>query len=75
MTTSDRMQEAYGGGKPPFRMLNQVLGPERFPVNIEKLALDYLQKCFPHSSVAKIVGEKLPGFEGLLNRTRIIPGG
>lgn len=51
-------------------MLNQVLGPERFPVNIEELALDYSQRCFPHSPVTKIVGEVLPGFEGLLKSNK-----
>lgn len=47
-------------------LLHQVLGAERFPVAVEELALDYSRQCFPHSPIAKIVGEKLPGLEGLL---------
>lgn len=51
-------------------MLNHVLGPDRFPVKIEELALEYSMQCFPDSPVAKIVGEDLPGFDGLLRSNK-----
>ena len=31
------------------KMLNQVLGEERFPVKVEELALEYSAQCFPNS--------------------------
>lgn len=52
------------------KMLNQVLGEERFPVKVEELALEYSTQCFPNSPIAKIVGEDLPGFEGLLKSNK-----
>lgn len=51
-------------------MLNHVLGPDRFPVKVEELALEYSMQCFPDSPVAKIVGENLPGFDGLLKSNK-----
>jgi len=51
-------------------MLNHVLGPDRFPVKVEELALEYSMQCFPDSPVAKIVGEDLPGFDGLLRSNK-----
>lgn len=51
-------------------MLNQVVGAERFPVDVETLILDYSRHYFPNSPVTKIVGEDLPGFEGLLKANK-----
>lgn len=48
------------------KMLNQVLGPDRFPVNVEELALDYSRQCFPKFPITTIQGDNLPGFEGML---------
>lgn len=47
-------------------MLNLVLGPDRFLVQIGELIRDYSRQCFPESPVTKIMGEDLPGFEGML---------
>lgn len=51
-------------------MLNVVLGPDRFPVDVEALAVEYSHQCFPQSPVTKIVGEDLPGFAGLLKSNK-----
>ncbi|UZR30750.1 ImmA/IrrE family metallo-endopeptidase [Methylococcus mesophilus] len=47
-------------------MLGQVLGRERFPVDVEALALEYSKQCFPHAPITQIKGADLPGFEGML---------
>lgn len=50
------------------RMLNTVYGTEkeRFPVNVEQLALEYSANICPESPITKVRGEDLPGFEGML---------
>lgn len=55
-----------------FAMLNQVLGPDRFPVNVKELALEYSRQCFADSPIDKVLGEDLDGFEGMLvaNKSR-----
>ena len=45
-------------------LLRTVLGDERFPVNVESVALDYSKK-FP-DPITKVVGESLDTFEGML---------
>ena len=50
------------------RMLDQVLGPERFPVDVTALALDYSRQCFS-DPVTMVKGEGLRGFEGGLFRS------
>lgn len=47
-------------------LLNQVLGPDRFPVSIKELVLEYSKQRFPDAPIAKIHGEALPGLEGML---------
>jgi IrrE N-terminal-like domain len=49
------------------RMLDQVLGPDRFPVDVTTLALDYSRQCFP-DPITMVKGEALQGFEGGLFR-------
>ena len=55
-------------------LLNQVLGPERFPVTVAELALEYSQQRFPKSPITKVHGATLPCLEGMLkpnkDRTR-----
>lgn len=53
-------------------LLNAVLSSDRFPVRVDEVALEYSRHCFPDSPVAKIQGEDLDGFEGMLkaNKTR-----
>ena len=49
-------------------MLNTVLGPDRFPVNVDELALEYSRQCFPNSPIDKVLGEDLDGFDGMLRK-------
>jgi IrrE N-terminal-like domain len=49
------------------RMLDQVFGPERFPVDVTALALDYSRQCFS-DPITMVKGEALQGFEGGLFR-------
>jgi hypothetical protein len=37
-------------------MLNQVLGINRYPVDVQQLALEYTHQCFPDSPITKIQG-------------------
>ena len=48
------------------RLLTLVLGDERFPVNVERLALDVSAQRFPKDPLKAIKGGDLPGFEGAL---------
>jgi Zn-dependent peptidase ImmA (M78 family) len=52
-------------------MLRQVLGDDRFPLDVEELALEYSKQCFPNSPITKIKGDDLPGFEGMLTANPI----
>lgn len=47
-------------------MLNTVFGEERFPVNIEELAIEYSRQRFPDSPITKITPGDLPGFDDAL---------
>lgn len=51
------------------RMLDQVFDPERFPVDVARLALEYTQSCFA-DPITMVKGAKLDGFEGGLFRNR-----
>jgi Zn-dependent peptidase ImmA (M78 family) len=51
-------------------MLNHVLGVDRFPVNVQEVALEYTKQCFPDSPIAKIQGEAIDGFEGMLKANK-----
>jgi len=48
------------------KLLNQVLGLDRFPVPVEDLALEYTQQKFRDAPIAKVQGEDLDGFDGML---------
>jgi hypothetical protein len=48
-------------------MLDQVLGPDRFPVDVARLALEYTQSCFGEP-ITMAKGATLDGFEGGLFR-------
>lgn len=48
------------------KMLTGVLGAERFPVDVEQLALEYSRMRFPQSYVAGVGAIALPGVEGSL---------
>lgn len=49
-------------------MLNAVLGPNRFPVDVPELAREYSAKRYPDDPISLIQGEVLPGFDGALLR-------
>lgn len=48
------------------KMLTGVLGPDRFPVDVEQLALEYSRMRFPQSYVASVEKIDVPGVEGSL---------
>jgi hypothetical protein len=50
------------------KMLNQVLGPEHFPINVVELALQYTAQRFPGDAITLAKGANLPGFDGALYR-------
>lgn len=52
-------------------LLRAVLGDDRFPVDVETVAMDYSKKFA--DPIAKIVGESLDGFEGMLRPSRKKP--
>jgi len=52
------------------KMLNMVLGPERFPVKVDELAQEYSRQCFADSPIDKVQGEDLDGFDGLLKANK-----
>jgi Zn-dependent peptidase ImmA (M78 family) len=52
------------------KMLNAVLGNERFPVKVDELALEYSRQCFADSPIDKVHGEDLDGFDGLLKANK-----
>jgi len=50
------------------KVLNQVLGPEHFPIDVIDLALEYTARRFPGDPITLAKGANLPGFEGALYR-------
>jgi IrrE N-terminal-like domain len=46
------------------KMLNQVLGPEHFPIDVIELALQYTAQRFPGDAITLAKGANLPGFDG-----------
>jgi hypothetical protein len=48
------------------QLLRAVLGDERFPVDVEKLAMEVSASRFPKDPLKAIKGGNLPGFEGAL---------
>lgn len=50
------------------KMLNQVLGPEHFPVDVIGLAREYSAQRFPGDAITLAAGADLPGFDGALYR-------
>lgn len=52
------------------KLLNASRGPERFPINVEELALGYGKQFGFADPIARVVGADLPEFEGALYRTQ-----
>ncbi len=50
------------------RILNEVLGKERYPVDVAKIAADVSKEFFPDEPITRIKGGKLNRFEGALVR-------
>ncbi|SKA21047.1 ImmA/IrrE family metallo-endopeptidase [Novilysobacter spongiicola] len=51
------------------KLLNHVLADaERFPVDVQSLALEYSAQCFPEEPIVKIEEVDICGFEGVLTR-------
>jgi len=48
------------------QLITLALGDERFPINVEKLALEVSASRFPKDPIKAIKGGNLPGFEGAL---------
>jgi Zn-dependent peptidase ImmA (M78 family) len=61
-----------GGGAPKAqaiqlsKLLTQVFGADRFPVDVQSLALEYSKQRFPDSHIARIERLDAAGFEGCL---------
>lgn len=49
-------------------VLNAVLGPEHFPIDVPAIAREYTAQKYPDDPVSRVVGENLPGFDGALYR-------
>jgi len=47
-------------------MLDQVLGADRFPVDVSAVAQGYSAQVYPGDSIVHVDGANLPGFEGAL---------
>lgn len=47
-------------------LLNAVNGPDRFPVDVSRLALDYSRSRYPEDPILRVDGDELPGFDGSL---------
>lgn len=47
-------------------ILNAALGPDRFPVDVPHLALEYSRSRYPEDPILRVVGDDLPGFDGAL---------
>lgn len=50
------------------KVLNLVLGPEHFPINVMQLAREYTAQRFPGDAITLAKGADLPGFDGALYR-------
>jgi hypothetical protein len=50
------------------KVLNLVLGPEHFPIDVVRVAREYTAQRFPGDPIAMVEGANLPGFDGALHR-------
>ena len=46
------------------RVLRTIFGSDRFPIQVEAVALEYSQARFPDDPISLVEGRPLPGFEG-----------
>jgi IrrE N-terminal-like domain len=50
------------------KLLNLVLGPEHFPIDVIRVAHEYTAQRFASDAITMVKGESLPGFDGALYR-------
>jgi hypothetical protein len=50
------------------KLLNHVLGPDHFPINVIEVVREYSAQRFPGDAVTVVKGENLPDFDGALFR-------
>ena len=50
------------------KVLNLVLGPEHFPIDVIRVARKYTAQRFPGDAITMAEGANLPGFDGALYR-------
>jgi len=48
------------------KVLNLVLGPEHFPIDVVRVAREYTARRFPGDAITLAEGANLPGFDGAL---------
>ena len=48
------------------KVLNLVLGPEHFPIDVIRVAREYTAQRFPRDAITMAQGANLPGFDGAL---------
>src|ERR1700758_1188541 len=48
------------------KVLNLVLGPEHFPIDVIRVAREYTAQRFPGDAITMAEGANLPGFDGAL---------
>jgi hypothetical protein len=46
--------------------LNAALGPDHFPIDVPRLAMEYSRQRYPDDPVVSVKGDDLPGFDGAL---------
>ena len=51
------------------KVLNKVLGPDHFPINVEQVAKEYSRQRFPYDPITLVAGDALPRFDGALVRS------
>lgn len=47
-------------------VLRTILGEDRFPIDVEMLALEYTRQRYPDDPITRVRARDLPGFEGAL---------
>ena len=48
------------------KVLDLVLGPEHFPIDVVRVAREYTAQRFPGDAITMVEGANLPGFDGAL---------
>ena len=51
-------------------ILRTVSGSERFPIDVESVAIEYSKALYPDDRITDVLGASLPGFEGGLQKAQ-----